>query len=85
VAELQRDLEAVRDGFLPPEVLAEMAGPNPIAAQGELDPDAPESVKDNALIGRVAEAGQGVAELGPPADTSVRRAMAAVSRRGQPL
>ena len=41
LTELQRDLEAVRDGFLPPEVFADMAGPDPIAAQAELDPDAP--------------------------------------------
>jgi hypothetical protein len=75
LAELQRNLEAVRDGSMPPEVFADLAGPDPIAAQAQVDLDAPESLKkDTTLIGRLAEADHAVAELGPPADPSVRRA-----------
>jgi hypothetical protein len=75
LTDLQRDLKAIADGRLPPEVFADVAGPDPIAAQAQLDPDAPESVKkDDTLIGRLVHAEQLVAELGPPADPDVRRA-----------
>lgn len=75
LAELQRELQAVRDGLLPPDVFADMAGPDPIAAQAQMDLTAPESLKkDKTLLGRLAEAEEIVAELGPPADTGVRRA-----------
>jgi hypothetical protein len=50
-----------------------LTGPQ-IAAQAELDPDAPSRQKDDTLIGRLAQAEQIVAELGPPADPGVRRA-----------
>ncbi len=36
LAELQSDLEAVRDGFMPPEAFADVAGPDPAAAQSWL-------------------------------------------------
>ncbi len=75
LAGLQRDLAAVGDGFMPPEAFADLAGPDPGAAQAQLDPDAPESVKQaTTLIGRLAQAERVVAELGPPADPGVRRA-----------
>jgi hypothetical protein len=75
LTDLQRDLKAIADGRLPPEVFADVAGPDPIAAQAQLDPDAPESVKkDDTLIGRLVHAEQLVAELGPPADPDLRRA-----------
>ena len=75
LAELQRNLEAVREGDMPPEAFADLAGPDPIAAQAEFDLDAPESLKkDTTLIGRLAEAERIVAELGPPADPNARRA-----------
>jgi hypothetical protein len=57
----------VRNGILPPQVFADLAGPDPIAAQAELDPDGPELVKkDDTLIGRLGQAEQLVAELVHP-------------------
>jgi hypothetical protein len=75
LGDLQRSLHAVVEGYMPPEAFADQAGPDPAAAQAQLDPDASASSKqDWTLIGRLAEAQRVVAELGPPTDPDVRRA-----------
>jgi hypothetical protein len=74
LAELQRDLEAVRNGAMPPDVFPDLVGPDPIAAQSEVDLDAPKPITDTTLIGRLGKAVRIIAKLGPPADPSVRRA-----------
>lgn len=75
LGDLQRGLEAVTEGYLSPDTFAELAGPDPNAAQAQVDPDASESLKeDHTLIGRLGKAEEVVAELGPPTDLAVRRA-----------
>jgi hypothetical protein len=73
--DLHNSLVAVTEGYLSPDTFADLAGPDPNAAQAQVDPDAPESWKeDRTLIGRLGEAEKIVGELGPPTDLAVRRA-----------
>jgi hypothetical protein len=74
LAELQRYLVDLRDGSMPPAVFPELVGPDPIAAQSELDLDADKPISDTTLIGRLSKADRIVSDLGPPADVRVRHA-----------
>jgi hypothetical protein len=56
LTELQRDLEAVRNGAMPPDAFPDLVGPDPIAAQSEMDLDAHEPIADTTLIGRLSKA-----------------------------